>query len=55
LNSRNYPEYKLFLAVSETTYKTVFEEEAGQTLITDGVIRLFSFDSEHEVIVRWIP
>jgi hypothetical protein len=52
---RYYPEYTLFLAVSETTCKTVFEEEAGQTLIEDGIIRLFSFDPNHEVIVRWIP
>lgn len=46
LLARYYPEYKLFLAVSESTCKTVFEEEAGQTLIEDGVIRLFSFDTE---------
>ncbi|MDB9323561.1 element excision factor XisH family protein [Nodularia spumigena CS-591/04] len=36
LLARYYPEYKLFLAVSESTCKTVFEEEAGQTLIEDG-------------------
>ncbi|MDD1416085.1 hypothetical protein MEN41_16070 [Dolichospermum sp. ST_con] len=27
----------------------------GQTLIEDGVIRLFSFDAKQEVIVKWIP
>jgi len=52
---RYYPEYTLFLAVNENTCKTVFEEEAGQTLIKDGIIRLFSFDPIQEVIVRWIP
>jgi len=52
---RYYPEYKLFLAVSENTCKTVFEEEAGQTLIEDGIIQLFSFDPNQEVIVRWLP
>ncbi len=52
---RYYPEYKLFLAVTENVCKTVFEEEAGQTLIEDGIIRLFSFDPTEEVIVRWIP
>ena len=41
--------------MSESTCKTLFEEEAGQTLIEDGVIRLFSFDYEQEVIVKWIP
>ena len=52
---RYYPEYKLFLAVTENVCKTVFEEEAGQTLIEDGIIRLFSFDPNQEVLVRWIP
>jgi hypothetical protein len=52
---RYYPEYTLFLAVNENTCKSVFEEEAGQTLIEDGIIRLFSFDPIQEVIVRWIP
>ena len=52
---RYYPEHKLFLAVSENTCKTVFEEEAGQTLIEDGIIQLFSFDPSQEVIVQWLP
>jgi len=52
---RYYPEYKLFLAVTENICKAVFEEEAGRTLIEDGIIRLFSFDPNQEVIVRWIP
>ncbi|MGL5033478.1 MAG: XisH family protein [Microcystaceae cyanobacterium] len=52
---RYYPEHKLFLAVSENICKTVFEEEAGQTLIEDGIIQLFSFDPNQEVIVRWLP
>ncbi|MFM7353568.1 MAG: XisH family protein [Microcystis aeruginosa] len=55
LLKRYYPEHKLFLAVSENTCKTVFEEEAGQTLIEDGIIQLFSFDPNQEVIVRWLP
>lgn len=55
LLKRYYPEHKLFLAVSENTCKTVFEEEAGQTLIQDGIIQLFSFDPNQEVILRWLP
>lgn len=35
--------------------KTVFEEEAGQILIEDGIIRLVTFDPTQEVVVRWIP
>jgi hypothetical protein len=34
---------------------TVFEEQAGQILIEDGIIRLVTFDPTQEVIVRWIP
>jgi XisH protein len=55
LLKRDYPEHILYLAVSEDTRKRVFEEEAGQTLLEDGIIRLFTFDTVKEEIVRWIP
>jgi hypothetical protein len=35
--------------------KTVFEEEAGQILLEDKLIRLITFDPEQEVISQWIP
>lgn len=54
LLKRYYPEYILYLAVSEDTRKRVFEEEAGQTLIEDGIICLVTFDPLKEEIVRWI-
>ncbi len=54
LLKRYYPEHLLYLAVSEDTRKRVFEEEAGQILLEDGIIRLFSFDTVKEEIVRWI-
>lgn len=54
LLKRYYPEYILYLAVSEDTRKRVFEEEAGQTLIEDGIIRLVTFDIFQEEIIRWI-
>lgn len=54
LMTRYYPEYTLYLAVTESTRIAVFEEEAGQTLIVDGIIRLVSFDPIEEAIVRWI-
>ncbi|HEY9850814.1 MAG TPA: XisH family protein [Leptolyngbyaceae cyanobacterium] len=54
LLKRYYPEHTLYLAVSEETRKTVFEEEAGQVLIEDGIIRLVTFDIFKEEIVRWI-
>ena len=54
LLKRYYPEYTLYLAVTENTRKVVFEEEAGQTMIEDGIICLLTFDPAQEVIVRWI-
>ncbi|GAC1465455.1 MAG: hypothetical protein NVS2B14_16060 [Chamaesiphon sp.] len=30
-------------------------EEAGQILIQDGLIRLFSFNPTQEEIIQWIP
>lgn len=54
LLQRYYPEYMLYLAVTEDTRKEVFEEEAGQTLIEDGIIRLVTFDPIEEVIITWI-
>lgn len=52
---RYAPERTLYLAVSESVYQTVFEEEAGQILLEDEVIRLLTFDPKQEVINQWIP
>jgi XisH protein len=54
LLKRYYPDHTLYLAVSEDIRKSVFEEEAGQTLLEDGIIRLVTFDTVKEVIVQWI-
>jgi len=55
LLKRHAPDPTLHLAVSEDVRKTVFEEEAGQVLIEDGIIRIVTFDPPvKEVIVRWI-
>lgn len=35
--------------------RSVFEEEADQVLLEDGIVRLFSFDPDQEVIVQWTP
>lgn len=51
---RYYPDYKLYLAVPERVRKSVFEEEAGQILIVDGIISLLSFNPELEEIIKWI-
>lgn len=55
LLKRYYPEHNLYLAVTDNIRKTVFEEEAGQTMIEDGIISLVTFDPVKETIVRWIP
>ncbi len=54
LLKRYYPNHTLYLAVSEDIRRTVFEEEAGHTLIEDGIIRLVTFEPTQEVIIRWI-
>ena len=52
---RSDPERILYLAVPEPARLSVFEEEAGQVMLEDGVIRLFSFDPDKEAIVQWMP
>ena len=54
LLKRYYPDHTLYLAVSEDIQKSVFEEEAGQTLLEDRIIRLVTFNPTQEVIVQWI-
>ncbi|MDJ0619977.1 MAG: XisH family protein [Calothrix sp. MO_192.B10] len=54
LLKRYYPEHQLYLAVTEDIHRTVFAEEAGQTMIEDGIISLVTFDPMEEKIVRWI-
>lgn len=51
---RYEPERILYLAVSDEVEKSVFEEEAGQVLIEDKVLRLCTFDTTKEKIIRWI-
>ncbi len=46
---------KLYLAVTEEIRKSVFEEEAGQVLLEDKILRLVTFDPKQEIIVQWIP
>jgi len=55
LLKRYYPEHLLFLAVTANIKHRVFEEEAGQSLIEDGIIRLVTFDPVEEAIEQWIP
>lgn len=55
LLTRYAADRSLYLAVTEEVRKSVFEEEAGQVLLEDGILRLVTFDPKREVIVQWIP
>jgi len=55
LLNRYEPGRVLYLAVAEDICKTVFEEEAGEILIQNKIIRLVTFDPIDEAIVQWIP
>ena len=55
LLARYDPDRKVYLAVSEDVYISVFEEEAGQILIEDGLLNVVTFDADQEVLVRWVP
>jgi hypothetical protein len=48
-------ERSLYLAVSRSTFNSVFTIELGQVLIKNQVLKLIVFDDEHEAIVQWIP
>ncbi|BAU12653.1 fdxN element excision controlling factor XisH [Leptolyngbya sp. NIES-3755] len=50
---RTNPEYTLYLAVRDVTYRSFFEEPIGQLLIEDEDLKLIVFDAEQEVIQQW--
>jgi hypothetical protein len=54
LLAESEPDRDLFLAVSATTYREVFEESVGQLLIGNKRLRVLVFDHEEEVIVQWV-
>jgi hypothetical protein len=54
LIKRHEPERKLYLAVPEDVRESIFEEEAGQVLIEDEIIRLFTFDINTKEVIKWI-
>lgn len=46
---------ELYLAIPRRTYETIFQDELGQILLKNGLLRLFVFDEIEEVIVEWVP
>ncbi len=50
---RTYPEYTLYLAVSDFVFRSLFEEPIGQLMIQDENLKLIIFDADKEIIVQW--
>lgn len=55
LLSRYDPDRKLYLAVPDPVRKSIFEEEVGQVLMEDKIIRLFTFDITQAEVIQWLP
>ncbi len=55
LLNRYDPERIVYLAIPEVVRQAVFEEEVGQTLLEEKLVRLISFDPDREVLMQWIP
>jgi hypothetical protein len=49
------PNRELYLAVSEEVATGLFEEPLGELLLKNHRVRLLVFNSDAEVIVKWIP
>ncbi|MBD2314154.1 XisH family protein [Desertifilum sp. FACHB-1129] len=52
--SQTEPDRKLYLAVRENTFISLFEEPVGQLLIRGENLSLITFNPTEEAIVRWI-
>jgi hypothetical protein len=48
------PDWILFLAVPEVVAREVFDAPLGRLMVADQSVRFFGFDSQREVITRWI-
>jgi hypothetical protein len=52
--SRVDPDRTLYLAIRDASFVKLFEQEVGQILLENQVLKLFAFDPDREVITRWI-
>jgi len=48
------PDRTLFLAISQSVFKALFEEPIGLILLKNQRLRLIVFDNEQEQILQWI-
>jgi XisH protein len=52
--SRIDPGRILYLAIRHVTFLKIFEQEIGQILLENKVLKLLIFNPENEVIAQWI-
>ncbi|MGI2903392.1 XisH family protein [Tolypothrix sp. VBCCA 56010] len=52
--ARTEPDRKLYLGIREAVFIDIFEEPIGKILLENERVRLITFDSEQEVIIRWM-
>jgi XisH protein len=50
-----YPDYELYLAVTEKIYHSLFTGAEGKALIEDEMLQIIVFDPQAEEIRIWIP
>ena len=51
---RTEPDRILYLAIRESSFVKLFEQEIGQILLENKVIKLLTFNPETEELTRWI-
>ena len=51
---RTEPDRVLYLAIRESSFVKLFEQEIGQILLENKVLKLLTFNPETEELTRWI-
>jgi len=52
--TRSEPDRTLYLAIHKEVFRDIFEEPLGKLLLEDYQVRLIVYDSQAEVILKWI-
>jgi hypothetical protein len=52
--SRIEPDRILYLAIRDASFIKLFEQEVGQILLENKVLKLLTFNPDQEIITRWI-
>jgi XisH protein len=51
---RTEPDRTLYLAIRQSSFIKLFEQEVGQILLENKILKLLTFNPETEVITQWI-